>query len=455
MWGGFSSGQDSPTTSSTPVIERGERSFFHARGDSVTSDDSTHSAQHTTRKFKPPFAHSAQSSVATNTSTSPFTKKNSFASLRNAFKSAKSAETAPPVPQIDHQAYPLLKNPFNRSTSSLAQHVPGRPSIHASPPHLRPSTPASGDSKSRTGKSNRHGYSKSQHSHTGSVFHSSDPGSDHGHGTPYVPSLSPPPVPRVPSAFGGYFSREDLVIDEDKIVVDARTPSDFALHAIFIRFAACAEQLIDDYVHQPLVRLHSFEDVSISNLTQDRDPSLESFMGLGVDVKFDELLQSLGRIAQNHAKPVVDSVMRWRKSQTDGNGYDAARSPAKTARLQDAFLTDRRSIASAYIMCRALVASTQSLSRDALPDAVGNRLEELAFNQFKHPDVKALSSSSNHRATADLFALLLGNLAHVRSAHHIFLAQRVLMRADLRASQIDSLPNWVLYQPDRCPRTRT
>lgn len=44
-----------------------------------------------------------------------------------------------------------------------------------------------------------------------------------------------------------------MAIDEDKIIVDARTPSDFALHAVFIRFAASAEQLIHDYVHQPSV----------------------------------------------------------------------------------------------------------------------------------------------------------------------------------------------------------
>ncbi|KAI0694213.1 cell morphogenesis N-terminal-domain-containing protein [Cytidiella melzeri] len=398
LWGGFSSGQESPTAS-TPVVERGERSFFHSRGDSITSDDSSHSVHHTTRKFKAPFAHSAQSSVATNPSTSPFTKKTSFASLRNAFKSAKSPEVAPPVPQIDHQVYPALRNPFNRSTSSLAQHLPSRPSIHASPPNLRPSTPASAESKSRGhSKAARHGYSKSQHSHSESIFHSSDPGSDHGHNASYLPSLSPPPVPRVPSAFGGYSSREDLAIDEDKIIVDARTPSDFALHAIFIRFAACAEQFIDDYVQQPL----------------DREPSLESSMGPGVDARFDDLLQSLGKIAQKHAKPVVDSVMRWRKSQTDGNIYEQKRFQARSTRMHEAFLTDRRSIASVYVMCRALVASTQSLSKDALPEAVGNRLEELAFNQFRQPDVKALTQSSNQRANADLFATLLGNLAKVR-----------------------------------------
>jgi hypothetical protein len=137
-------------------------------------------------------------------------------------------------------------------------------------------------------------------------------------------------------------------------------------------------------------------------------------MGPCVDVKFDDLLDSLGKIAQKHAKPVVDSVMRWRKSQTDSNSYEPPRLQTKVGRANDPFLADRRSIASVYIMCRALVASTQSLSKDALPDAVGNRLEELAFNQFKQPDVKALSQSSNHRANAELFATLLGNLANVR-----------------------------------------
>ena len=43
--------------------------------------------------------------------------------------------------------------------------------------------------------------------------------------------------------------------DDDNIVVEARTPADFALHAIFIRFAASAEALINDFVNQPLVRM--------------------------------------------------------------------------------------------------------------------------------------------------------------------------------------------------------
>ena len=218
----------------------------------MTSDDSSHSTHNiSSRKFKAPFAHSAQSSVAT-TATSPFTKKSSFASLRNAFKSTKSADVAPPLPTINHDAYPVLRNPFNRSTSSLAHHVQGRPSIHTSPQHARPTTPASGDAKARARSARGHQPAKSQHSQSGSIFHSSDAGSDFGGGTPYLPSFSPPPVPRVPSGYGAPAQRDQIDF-EDKIVVEARTPSDFALHAIFIRFAARAEILVNIFVTQPPV----------------------------------------------------------------------------------------------------------------------------------------------------------------------------------------------------------
>lgn len=256
LWAAANSGQTSPIIT-TPVVDRGDRNYFHSRGDSVASEDSAHSIQFAARKFKAPFVHSSHSSFATTaTSSSPFSKKTSFASLRNAFK--KSSDPVPPLPpplpSLDHQAYPVLKNPFNRSTSSLAQHSHGRPSIHASPTQFRPSTPASGDSRIR-GQPRQRGHSsaKSQHSHTGSVFHASDGGSDLGHGSVFVPSLSPPPVPPFPSGFGGQGLSDDEQ-DEDNVIVEARTPADFALHAIFIRFAASAEGLIEDFVNQPPVR---------------------------------------------------------------------------------------------------------------------------------------------------------------------------------------------------------
>lgn len=139
-------------------------------------------------------------------------------------------------------------------------------------------------------------------------------------------------------------------------------------------------------------------------------------MGPSVDPKFDELLQSLGKVAQKHPKPVVDSLLRWRKSQKDGSLTEVQptySSNAKLTRTHDAaaLLTDRRLLASTYITCRALAAVTKSLSKDSLSDVLGNQLEELTFAQFRNPDVK---TSPNHRANTELYAEILGNLANIR-----------------------------------------
>jgi hypothetical protein len=64
-------------------------------------------------------------------------------------------------------------------------------------------------------------------------------------------------VPRVPNAFGGQGYRSETPPSaeyEDKVVMDPRTPSDYALHAVFMRFATSAEMKIDTFLRQPLVR---------------------------------------------------------------------------------------------------------------------------------------------------------------------------------------------------------
>jgi hypothetical protein len=175
-----------------------------------------------------------------------------------------------------------------------------------------------------------------------------------------------------------------------------------------MRFASAAEAKVDNFLKQPV----------------EREPSLPEYMGLGVDIKFDELLNSLGRIGQRHAKPVLESIMRWRRSQNDDVGPEYSRghvvqSPHtnRGVRFPDAtaILNERKSLAAIYIMCRALIAVVQSLPKDALSDQTGFNLEETMFEQFKKPDLKLLAQSANHRCNAELFAKLLGLLANVRS----------------------------------------
>ncbi|PPR02256.1 hypothetical protein CVT24_011605 [Panaeolus cyanescens] len=410
--GGFgsgfgSSGLDSPGGTTTPItaFHPPEKSYFsHSRGDSSASIDSTGSA--TTRYAKTPFSHSAQPSIAT-TSTA-FTKKPSFASIRNAFKSGKSNDP-PPVPTLEHTPYPVLKNPFNRSTSSLtyvggtsSRGVTPTPSSTTGNSFPRPPTPGSTETRFgrtlQTLKGKGHGYSKSQHSQSGSIHHVSDGGSDYGF--PYMPS--PPPVPRVPSAYGNVYQDEPAQMDfeDDKVVIDPKTPADFALHAVFIRFAAIAEEKIDIFLRQPL----------------GSDSLLTTFMGPDKDPKFDETLNSLGIIGQKHTKKVIGSIMRWGNSQqSETVSSDMIRGHASQSSVQDISdrLRGRKSLASIYIMWRALISVLKLMAKDVLGDALGLTLEQIVFEQFRRPDRK-LPMSPNHKINLDLSAALLGHLANIR-----------------------------------------
>lgn len=416
-----SSGPDSPTLitpTAGPVPEKsnGERDYFHSRNDSAASEDSSFSfhATPTSTTRLIPQAHSSQTSLP---SSVPFTKKGSFASLRNAFKtSGKSTET-PPVPLLDRQAYPALRNPFSRSTSSLTHSV--TPSSVRSPPSssgARPPTPSSSNDnrhgRAMSMRTKGHASGRSQHSHTGSVFHTSDAGSDYAPGfTHAIPRQStPPPVPRMPNEFGNaLYTPPSSTETEDKIVMDPRTPSEFALHAIFIRFAALAEGKIDSFLREPL----------------ERDPLLTDFFGPGTDSKFDDLLTSLGHLATKGSKPVIDSIMRWRKTQLENvsgsiinhqssssSSYARAVGPKEVVNI----LNIRKGLAGIYIMCRALIAVIQCVPRDALGETMGFNLEETTFEQLRRPDLKLLSNSINHRINAELYATLLGKLSNIRYA---------------------------------------
>jgi len=212
-------------------------------------------------------------------------------------------------------------------------------------------------------------------------------------------------VPRIPSAYGNLY-RDDT--EDDKVVTDPKTSSDFALRAVFIRFATSAEEKVNAFLRQ----------------TFDQEPLLDNYMGPQIDATFDETLNSLGIIAQKHAKMVINSILRWRHSLHEQHiapdiidthmAQHAA--PNRTPRQQDilGLLNGRKSLAAIYIICRALIAVLQPLSKDTLGDALGYNLEETTFEQFRKPDRKSHTLSVNHRINSELCATLLGHLANVR-----------------------------------------
>ncbi len=238
----------------------------------------------------------------------------------------------------------------------------------------------------RLGKGAGHAQSKSVHSQSASIFHISDPDSDN-----YIPS--PPPVARVPDSFGMPY-RDDTgpFQDYEEVVMDPKTPYDFALHAVFIHLATPAGKKIGVLLRQPLDR-EVLLTVHVQVLGLTRSSTRRSTRSKSL---------RLGNIAQKHAK------MPWRRSQSEnvGSGYIAHLAQTSGAIRKEilGLLNECKSLAATYIMCSALVAVLQQLSRDALADALGYSLEETIFPVF-----------TNHAINSELYVTLLGPLAIVWS----------------------------------------
>ena len=200
-------------------------------------------------------------------------RKSSFASLRNAFKSNKSNQDAspvPPVPVIDHQAYPALRNPFSRSTTSLNQSSTSngkdkrRPSAK-SPSQSRATPPpapamSSLNSVFHRARAYSHAKSTSAHSHSSSAAHSelSETG---GEGSPISYTRRAPPVPPVPNEYEGNVRKHHAAASgpyepsPDPIVAKPQKPHEYALHVVFTKFLTSAEQLVQHFLSHSLVRL--------------------------------------------------------------------------------------------------------------------------------------------------------------------------------------------------------
>src|ERR1700691_3673898 len=67
------------------------------------------------------------------------------------------------------------------------------------------------------------------------------------------------------------------------------------------QFIAQAEEKISQCITVPL----------------DPEPQIDQICGPGVDPTFDQLISALGHIASQKPKPLIDSMMLWRKNKSD------------------------------------------------------------------------------------------------------------------------------------------
>ncbi|ORY78129.1 cell morphogenesis N-terminal-domain-containing protein [Protomyces lactucae-debilis] len=218
-----------------------------------------------------------------------------------------------------------------------------------------------------------------------------------------------------------------------------KSPYTYALHVVFTSFVRIAERKINTTLGSPT----------------DPEPDIMRLLGPGVDPAFDKVLKSLGYIARQNPKPVIDSVMFWRKSRAElksdsphpthttshsigtvsGGLNDASmqrrpeppptrpsfsRSPSMQQRddpARDAATQlDRKSLVSIFILCRSLIEIVKQINAESLVDEVGEKLEEIVFNQLKNAEPSAIQASPLRLANWNLFAELLGCLSSIRFA---------------------------------------
>ncbi|CAE6446201.1 unnamed protein product [Rhizoctonia solani] len=245
------------------------------------------------------------------------------------------------------------------------------------------------------------------------------------------------PIPRPPRRATTPYENEDTA-------PDPKTPAEYALHAVFLRFVTEVEQKMSAFLKEPL---HS-------------EPLLSTLLGPGADRQFDSTLDSLAHIALKHTRLVIDALARWRRTQRLvptsaqvrvhtqrhqlGHGPTSSDAPS-AANLSTALgalnpggsaqtgsnygsyvysqsevtrvLAERMELMTVYVLSRALLvvlAVVSELGKDVLGEGMGASLEENSFEPVRNPDLKRLEVSGNHQANAELYASLLGEIANIR-----------------------------------------
>ena len=184
--------------------------------------------------------------------------------------------------------------------------------------------------------------------------------------------------------------------------IEARTMGENALYHLFNNFITSAEQKITECVGDPLAV----------------EPRVESIMGPGVDPIFDQLISALGQVARRKPKPLIDTLMLWRKKKSEA-ANEAREVLAQnrsmvdlTSPLQQAVITaERHSTVSIYLLCRVLMEIfAQSTLADVTPD-MAIRLEDIIYKQLAAADPDYLDESPLRQSNWVIFGQLLGAMS--------------------------------------------
>ncbi|KAI9620796.1 hypothetical protein H4Q26_013466 [Puccinia striiformis f. sp. tritici PST-130] len=190
--------------------------------------------------------------------------------------------------------------------------------------------------------------------------------------------------------------------------VDHYAPLEVAIYLIMDRFCEECETKLAQILSKPIPA--SVED----------DVYIPYCLGHGVDPAFDATFTSLAQVSKKNPGQVVAFVMRWKSRQGESTDDYAIQRALVTSgnslnsKRVATVLSERKNLALVYILCRALISIVQGVTREALGEELGTRLEEIVFNSIKNADPHVTSRSPNKQANMNMFAYLLGALSNIR-----------------------------------------
>ncbi|TVY93572.1 Cell morphogenesis protein [Lachnellula willkommii] len=194
------------------------------------------------------------------------------------------------------------------------------------------------------------------------------------------------------------------------------------------QFIAQAEEKVNQCITMPL----------------DPEPQIDQICGFGADPTFDQLISALGHIASQKPKPLIDSMMLWRRKKSDD--ANEARTqlqhlrnnslpgqlirrntepphmhqedttvplPSIAARQELVAQAERRSTASIFILCRVLIEVIGQSTLARITPEMEDKLEKIIFGQLKIADADQLNNSPLKMANWFLFSQLLGVMSEI------------------------------------------
>jgi hypothetical protein len=197
---------------------------------------------------------------------------------------------------------------------------------------------------------------------------------------------------------------------------ESRTVGEYALHQLFTEFEYLADQ--------------KFAQCLNSNRPEVRT---EQICGPGVDPALDQLISALGHIARQKPKPLIDTLMCWRKVKSDlaqdarDRLLQSRQQASSTTSLPNIpvssestlalhradMLASRRSTISIYLLCRVLMEVFRQSTLMAVTPDVADKLEGIIYGQLSSADPIELGESPFRQSNWIMFSQLLGKMSEM------------------------------------------